>query len=161
MKILAALAVVAVAASAKPVPTAVPAGKWVVEFDDNYCLASRSFTADGKELAFGLQPWPTGEYARVFVQTPRRLKGWAWENAEIYIGSERLKVDPLFTEPVVKPGHARYVLSLDKEQLLRLEKAEMFTVAGDNVRVQFPVTELPKVRKVLDDCVVGLLEVGA
>lgn len=158
MKILAAVIVIALAALAGPVPTAVPTGKWVVDFDDNYCLASRSFTADGQEVAFGLQPWPTDEGARAFIQTPRQLTSWDWEKAEIYIGSERLKVSPLLAEPVVKPGHVRYILSLDKDQLLKLEEAERFTVDGEHVRVQFPVTELPRVRKVLDDCVVGLLQ---
>ena len=158
MKTLAALLVIAVAASAKPVPTAVPTGKWVVDFDDNYCLASRSFTADGKEVAFGLQPLPTRENVRVFIQTPRQLKSWDWEKAEVYIGSERLKVNPLLAEPVVKPGHVRYILGLDGDELLKLQQAESITVDGEHVRVQFSLTELPRVRKVLDDCMVGLLE---
>lgn len=158
MKSLAALALVAVATSAKPVPTAVPTGKWVVDFDDNYCLASRNFTADGKEVAFGLQPRPTTKGARAFIQTPRRLKSWDWEKAEITIGSETTKVDRLLAEPVVKPGYARYIHHLDEERLVKLEQAQGVTIDGENVELHFPLTGLASVRKVLDDCMAGLLE---
>lgn len=158
MKLLAALLTAAVAAPPTAVPIAIPAGKWVVEFDDNYCLASRSFTVGDKQLAFGLQPRPTSKRARAFIQAPRKLKSWDWEKAEVYIGSARLKVEPLLVEPVVKPGHARYVVHLDEEQLQKLTESDSFTIDGKQVRVRFPMDELPRVRKVLDDCMIGLLE---
>lgn len=148
----------AAAPPAPPIPAAEPTAKWVVDFAAEYCTASRSFRLNGADLIFGIQPGVMQDGARVMIQAPRNLSSWEGEKASVFIGPGRLDLaSTVLVQPVVLPGHARYVIGLTPENYDKLLTTRQLTFDGEHLRARFDLASLGSLTKVLDQCKSTLL----
>ena len=157
--ISAAMAVTAgsVAAALPPPPLARPTAQWVVDFAEKRCLASRAYVAGNNELVVGIQPLPSTDRTRIYIQAASDLRTLDSQSAKISIGNERLPAGYLAVEPVVKPGHVRYSFGLDRGTLQKLIQAGRLTVDSKKLRADIPLTKLPSIAILLDQCSQALL----
>ena len=145
-----------VPAAAEP-PTLAPTGKWVVEFDDQQCMATRLFAAPNGEIAVAIRPAPTGGDFDVFILPVKAPDRRITARSTITIGSRKLKQGTLWARP--KPdGRMLYRLMIPSAEYANLVESRTMTLQGDLGYFTLDFAGLDAVARTLNECNSDLLD---
>ena len=150
--LLIAVGIVSVAAAEPRQPT----GRWVVNYDDAQCVASRNYGTDDKPLFLALKPSPTASVMRVMLMR----KGGSAE-AEQRPASVRLDDGrPLYTNALVFGDREakRLVASINlpNSTFAANRKAAMIEIKAGSIGERLKVPGLIGVMAAFDDCLANL-----
>ena len=144
----------AAAPASKPLA---PTGKWVVNFADDQCLASRSYGTPGKPLYLALKPSPLGEVMRITILQ----KGAVREPTQVPVvirfdDHETIKSSMLaFASP--KDGFRILSINLSADQFATMRQAKLvsFRSPGEFDR-SLALVQMEPLMKAIDSCVTSL-----
>jgi TonB family protein len=136
-----------------------PTGKWVVEFADSACVASRSFGTPDKRLDFHLKAPMLGQNFEIVIVVPdsKRPQGNGYDEgwierpdgsraAPITAGSYSTVSKTQVTRIYVDPE--KYIIGQDGERIiLQINKERRYDLA---------LPDLQKVQRVLNQCLTNL-----
>jgi hypothetical protein len=156
-----ALFLMLVAAAAIDVPPTAPAGKWVVDFADAQCVASRDYGSGGEKLTLLLKPSPLGNVMQI---------GFA-RSGDKPIAEQvpaRLRVDdgkPISTNALIfgTENSARKVMHLinlpwkDYAPLREANRVTFYLEGQPQASLQ--LTQMKELSKAIDACLQDLQEV--
>lgn len=162
-RVLAATMIVsAIASTAIAAEPLQPTSKWIVDFDEAQCVASRNYGDKDRPLYLTFKSPAVGESMQMAVIRPA---GSATPEPEEKRGllalgnAEPLKIGVLaVTVKKTKQRFFRVNLSADQIAALRNSKTISLS-AGGELHETFVVDEVPALLKVMDNCVVDLRKV--
>jgi TonB family protein len=136
--------------------TLAPTGKWVVEFDDQQCIATRLFAAPGGDMAVAIRPAPTGGDFDVFIVPAKAPNRRIVAYSTITIGGRKLHQGTLWARP--KPdGRLLYRLMIPSTEYANLVESRTMTLQGDLGYFTLDLAGLDAVARTLNDCNSDLL----
>jgi TonB family protein len=155
---LSALLLVAHQPAAAEPPAATPAGKWVVNFADQQCIASRDFVAEDRRVTLGLQVLPAETSSQLLLrfadQAPRAR---VWADATILIGGQKARARSLIAAPDARRNLV-YHLFLKPEEHQRLLTTGAISIRGGDLGwLVFDLAPVTTLARVLRDCEADLL----
>jgi TonB family protein len=146
---------------ASAAPTArLPTGKWVVDFHESQCVASRNYGTKTEPLFFGLKAPVAGDVMQVLFVRPGKGGPFADQHrTEIELdGHNKLIASALSMSANAKNQRiVRINLPTSDFNQLAQAKVASFNVRGQ-LRETLALNEMPKLLKVMNDCVVNLRE---
>ncbi len=134
-----------------------PTSKWVVDFAESQCIASRSYGSDDKPLTLVLKPTVLGEVMTLAIVREGRLS--AVEQYEVAItldDGSPIKSSLLAFSP---KGQKRRVemINLPLETMARVRRSSSLSVAGAGITPQnFALQGMAAATKTLDVCLADL-----
>lgn len=153
--ILLAALVQSLPAAAAPVA---PTGKWIVDFDDAQCVASREYG----QLQLGLKAAPIGEVVQVALISSGTYAPAQQLNAEIFLGdSAPVKTSGLLWSVGGKSGRRIHLVNLSVRDFARLEQAESVRIRIGNLESDLQLREMAALAKIMKSCVDDLQQVWA
>jgi TonB family protein len=153
----AGLAFGSVHASAAPAPRS-PTGKWVVDFDESQCVASRNYGTEAEPLFFGLKAPVVGDVMQVLFVRPGKGGPFADQHrTEIELDGRSKLIASALSMSANDKNQRILRLNLPTSEFDRLAQAKMasFNVRGQ-LRETLALSDMPKLLKVMNDCVVSL-----
>jgi TonB family protein len=118
------------AAPAAAVPTPLqPTGGWVVNFADQQCLASRTFTLRNGDLALVVRPDPTGGGAQLILAPSNPADRHLFSRAETRLDGHAIRATSIATMPV-SGGRLAYPIPLTAPEYARLLTTRTLSVRG-------------------------------
>jgi len=133
-----------------------PSGKWVVNFADRQCLASRTFNVPKGDLVLGLRPGPTGGEAELLLALSRPRERHLFSSVQVQLDGERIGANGLVTMPAGS-GRLAYRISLKAREYARLLGSRMMTIRGGVGSFAFDLVGIASVGRLLDECNADLL----
>ncbi len=138
-----------------------PTSKWVVDFDDSQCVASRNYGSDGEPLGLALKAPPVGEVMQVVVV--RRGKGGRYAdqlNAKISIDGGQSISTSMIAMMTGQDNQRSYRVNLPLEQFSAVRHAKTLSIQGGReFRETFAISQMAALLKVMDECVADLRKV--
>lgn len=133
-----------------------PIGRWVVDFDDAQCIASRNYRTSENPLVLFLKTPPAGNIVQIGVMRPATAGHAVQLNAEVVIDQQK----PLRTSVLAfttKPKKQRvYLINLPFEQFAAARTAKVLSIRADgDLRERFALSAMEPLMKVMDECVQG------
>lgn len=137
-----------------------PIGRWVVDFDDAQCIASRNYRTSENPLVLFLKTPPAGNIVQIGVMRPATAGHAVQLNAEVVIDQQK----PLRTSVLAfttKPKKQRvYLINLPIEQFAAARTAKVLSIRADgDLRERFALSAMEPLMKVMDECVADLRNV--
>lgn len=155
LMILTLLLAPAAVASAAPDARA-PTGKWVVNFDDAQCVATRAYGSAEKPLHFILKAPPLGEVMQIAVMRDAGRTDPAQVQAEVGIDERQpLRTNMLTFSPKNQKLRV-YLLNLRAADFLPVREANSLTIRSGGLNETFALTQMGPLLKVMDQCVTDL-----
>lgn len=143
-------------------PALSPTGRWIVNFAESQCLASRNYGSLDKPLLLVLKQPPLGDVMQLAViRTGAGSGRFGREvNAEIGVDSAR-PVERTMIGFHVKSGNQRVLLiNLPLTEFAAVRAARTLTVdAGSELNQTFQLAGIAPLMKVMDECVADLRKV--
>lgn len=136
-----------------------PNGKWVVNFADTHCVASRDYALQTGQLGFGLRPAANGKVVHLFLVREGRASKWAEQvPAQVAIGSAPLSKSFLLRYGVKFPNGDKIMnqVTLTREEMTALAASESITVRAAGLDASFRMQGMPRIAALLGDCTNGL-----
>lgn len=150
--------IAATAAVAAPTPRE-PTGKWVVNFADSQCLATRSYGSADEPLHLVLKAPPLRGVMQVTVMREGGYTPAAQVDATIGIDGQR----PLKTNLLMfgtKSSKKRfYTINMPSADFSRIRGAKSLTISSSGLNETFSVSQIESLLKVMDECVANLRQV--
>lgn len=146
------------AAAAKPRQ---PTGRWVVEFDDAQCIASRNYGSAEEPLLLLVKAPPLGNVIQIGVLRPGRPDAMA-EQLDGHVSfDQRLPIRTSMLTFTPKQQKRRvYLTNLTIDQFAPAKSAKVISVrATGALNEKFGITGIGQLMKVMDDCVADLRNV--
>jgi hypothetical protein len=136
-----------------------PTGRWVVDYDDAQCVASRNYGTDDKPLFLALKPSVTGSVMRVML-----IRNGSASEAEQRPASVRFDDQPAIAVKALSYGDAkarRHVASINlpMETFAANRRASSIEIKGSWFNERLAVGGLAGVVAAFDDCVANLRQV--
>jgi TonB family protein len=153
MRILLALAALGLSVPAHAAPLA-PTGKWVVNFDDAQCVATRAY---GDQRIF-LKAAPSGDVVQFGIISP----GGSGLPEQVPLtmapaGAATEKVTALRWIQGTGPGRQTYLLTnLTSERFAAIENATSVSLYNSDIQRHYQLSGLAPLRKVMNDCLTDL-----
>lgn len=134
-----------------------PTSKWLVNFDDSQCTASRNYGSASEPLTLLFKQPVTGDVVQLAVAVgalggsePHQFSAQvSWGSGP----SRKLSGLSYRAKPV---SRQIYLLNLPKAEVDAAKKESELTLEGDGLRRQFQITNLTNLLTVMDDCVKDL-----
>lgn len=139
--------------ASQPLPQ--PAGKWIVNFAENRCVASRAYIAGVQEWVIGIEPRPASTEVRVLVVVPGEAP--RLENARIAAGGEPISTAGMALKGTDARKRLHYAVRLFAPEYARLEATGKLRVDRPGTSLEFELQGLPAVQRQLDLCLEDLL----
>ena len=123
-----------------------PTGKWVIDYAEHQCTASRAFGTANKPLHFVIKPSPGGEVTKIaLIENGPRFEGFQ-EDATIELeGPQKLRTTQLAYG--LSKKHFR-LINLDNVQTAALGRSSSIRWGNDAL----DLGPMAQVMKVLEDC---------
>lgn len=156
LALLLATAGISVGAAAQAPAPWTAQGKWVVEFADQQCSASRAFSQGGSKLTVVVIPTAASDEARLWLATadPRaRL-----DRAKIMVGGQPLEVEGMFLKGTSANGERVYVRAMTADEYARLLSSGKLEVGSPSLNASLALSSVAAVGKLLDQCNADLLK---
>lgn len=136
-----------------------PTGGWVVDFDDQQCLAGRDYQRGRSRVRFGVESRPMSPSLRMMLEVPVKSRDYNFTKASVFLGDEKQK-EPrtVLSAPSRRPGHTIYYFDFDAAQVTRLKTVDRFRFSSLPLTVDLPLSDVPKLMGVLAYCVGDLLQ---
>ena len=136
-----------------------PTGRWVLDYGDAQCVASRNYGTDDKPLFLALKPSPTGSVMRVML-----IRNAASSTAEQRPASIRFDGKPAIAVNALSygdPQAKRHVASINlpMETFAANRRASTIEIKGSWFNEQLAVPGLYGVTAVFEDCLANLRKV--
>lgn len=149
---LAALASIAAAPSQPRQPTA----RWVVNFEDAQCVASRNYGTEEKPLFLALKPSPLGQVMRVMLIRKGPARDAQQIPGTIRFGEgEAIKTNLLaYADSATK--RVAYAINLPMKTFAANRNSTVIEITGPPAGAQLAVSRLSDVLSTLDECVRNL-----
>jgi TonB family protein len=148
-------ALVPLSTAAAPVPKA-PQGKWVVNFDNAQCVASRNYGTLEAPLYLILKAPALGDVMHLAVLR----RGYAGEpkhhDARVAVDDRRPIRTSLLAYSIKEHRQRMYRITLTPEQFAPITTARQLAVRSINLNENLALAGVAKVKKVLDECVQDL-----
>lgn len=147
--IAAALAATLVTAAAPAAPVA-PTGKWVVNFDDAQCFASRAY---GEDQLF-LKASPLGDVVQLGIMQPGRTGPPQQVDVEIRpaAGEPFQGTAMQWTSALAKPQRMR-LINMSAGEFQRLSASPSLAVRIGDMKREYATPSMPAMTKVMKTCV--------
>ena len=146
-----------VQASAAPAPR-VPTGKWVVDFHESQCVASRNYGTEAEPLFFGLKAPVVGDVMQILIVRPGKGGQFADQHRTgiALDGQEKFFTSALSMSANDK--NQRIVrINLPTAQFNQFAQAKVVSInVAGQLRETLALSDMPKLLKVMNDCVVNL-----
>ncbi len=138
-----------------------PTSKWVVDFDDSQCVASRNYGSDREPLGLALKAPPVGHVMQIVVV--RRGKGGRYAdqlNAKISIDGGKSISTTMIAMMTGQDDQRSYRVNLPLEQFRPVRHAKTLSIQGGReFRETFAISQMAALLKVMDQCVADLRKV--
>ena len=132
-----------------------PIGKWVVNYADTMCSASRGYGRPDRPVTLGFRPSPTGNVVRVIIVRPGRRP--APEEVEVRTNvSEGAGMTSALRFASGDKKHEITWINLQHGALQKLAEAGAFELSSSRGTERFPLPEIGAVVKSLETCSVDL-----
>lgn len=140
-------ALIAIAGVTAPLP---PAGKWVVDFADEQCVASRTFGAAKDPWVLVIKPSPTSDVVQLLAIEKGGPQMAVQGDARVTIG----KAPPITVKQLhyAVKGNGIHLINLEPEQASELADADVIQWAGDGPGKSFPTGPIGKLMQTLAAC---------
>lgn len=147
------MAAVATAASTEPLK---PTSRWVVDYDDAQCIASRNYGTDDKPLILALKPSPGRSVMRVVLMrkgyAPEPIQRPAWVGFD---GHEAVAANALVYDDR-KAGLYVASINLPMAAFAANRRATSITIKAGTFDEQLAVPGFAGVTAAFDDCLASL-----
>lgn len=154
----AALLLLMGSAAANAAPRA-PTEKWVVNFDDAQCIASRAYGSAETPLHLVLKSPPVGDVMQVAIMRKGHNGAPAQIDASIVIDAQ----NPLRTNMLsFGPRDSRfrvYTINLSSEASSRLRGAKSLAIRSSGLDQEFALSQMQVLLKTMQQCVADLRQV--
>lgn len=142
----------------RPMTELTPTDKWAVEFADNRCVASRTFSGADRVIGLGIDQSPAtdGYIAFYLLLPPGDLKPWRNLSATIAGSPEQPSI--FFVDGKLEDGRWLVRTVLRNGDVSALRAGGPVEVTSNMMHLSFPLTGMAGVAKVLDRCTDDLLE---
>ena len=144
----------------KPAPTHAPTGKWVVEFADERCHATRRFAPVGHPDGPGVQmifaPRPLSDKWNTLYLLVPAADASRFEDAGFSVVGAASAALPLQRRALAVGGDVLFSTGFDLDQYAALE-AGSIQLAGKKMAAIIPLAGFPAVRRTLAKCLDGLM----
>jgi len=160
LKQMLVLSLLAWSAGAGAQPKALqPTGKWLVNFSDAQCTASRSYGTVEDPLSLLVKAPPLGDVMQVAIMK----KGYAREaqQVEASIGLDEApqrKTNLLMYSSPTKKLRV-YLLNLPSTDFSAVRRAKSLSIRSDGLNETFVLSQMEPVLKIMEDCVADLRRV--
>jgi hypothetical protein len=136
-----------------------PTDRWVVNYDNAQCVASRNYGTEDKPLYLALKPSPTGSVMRIML-----IRSGAASEAEQRPASVRFDDKPAMSVNALSYGDAKSrrlisAINLPMETFAANRRAVSIEVRGSGFNERLAMPGLPGVVAAFDDCLANLREV--
>ena len=146
-------------APAATAATRAPTGKWIVDFGESQCVASRNYGTAASPLLFGLKLPAAGNVVSLMILRPSNGGGRFPEQIDTEIQldwSKVLRKSALaLNVSETKQRLIRIILPLSEFVDLAKSRSAAFKIGGE-LNETFQFSQMPELVKALDECVVGL-----
>src|SRR5687768_4203358 len=136
-----------------------PTARWVVNYDDAQCVASRNYGSDEKPLFLALKPSPTGSVMRVMLVRNGASSAAEQRPASVrFDGKAAIPAKALsFGDPKTKQHVAS--INLPMSTFAANRSASSIEIRGSWFDERLAVPGLPGVMAAFDDCLANLRRV--
>lgn len=147
-------------ASAAAAPPLQPSAKWVVNFDDAQCIASRNYGSEHEPLFLGFKTASAGELVHLMVVQPKDVVEFA-DSVPVSLATDG---GAPFTTTMAEFAsedleQQAYRIELTGDRFAALQQARTLSIrSGSDVDLSFALDEMQPLAKVLDQCVAELGE---
>jgi len=147
------------ALAAPPTPNVyAPTNKWVVDFDDSQCVASRNYGTAAEPWLLGLKAPVSGDVMQLMVVRPGGSSPFPDQHPTVITlnDGQVLRTSAMsLSIPERKQRLLRMILS--SEQFERFSKATAISIdVRGQLRQNIALTDMPALSKIMSDCVAGL-----
>ncbi len=139
-------------------PTALqPTEKWVVDFADSQCLASRNYGPPGKPLYLVLKPSPTGQVMQISVVRKAKWGDALQVPATIRFDEREPMKSSTLAFTSLKDGVRINLLNMSLEAFAPIRQAKVVAIrsAGD-LNERFALAQMAPLMTAIDRCVASL-----
>jgi TonB family protein len=133
-----------------------PTARWVVDFAEQQCVASRTYKGEDGEVTLAFRQSPYDDITQLYIITLGKASKWTEQlDARVAVGGAEPVRTFLLRSAAGKGKDARIVhkLNLSPEQRGALATAEAITLtASGAVSGHFRLSKMPDIAKLLDEC---------
>lgn len=135
-----------------------PSEKWVVNFDDSQCVASRNYGTKDEPLFLALKAPPLGDVMQVSVIEPGTGGRYAKQvEARIATDAGPPIQTKMLSFALNDLKQRIYRINLPLAQFASVRTASQLTIVGENgFSTTFALSQLQPLMKILDECVMDL-----
>lgn len=149
---------VAILAAAGAAELVQPTGKWVVDFDDSQCVASRDYGSPDARLTLLFKAPVTGDVVQLAVAKAGAVGSKLAEQTEAKLswGGATPKPVSVLTFNATSANRRLYLINLPTAEVIAGAQKDRLTIEGSGLRHSFALRALPDMMKVMDECVADL-----
>jgi len=156
----AALALVTAPASSQSAVPRAPTDKWVVDFADSQCTATRNYGSADKPLFLLFKPAPMGSVMQVAVLRKGKSGETAQVDAKLSVDQGQAIDTSLLAFTARKQGRRVNVINLQLDTFDQVREAKVLSIsAAGEVNESFALTDVVPLMKAVDMCLADLRRV--
>jgi hypothetical protein len=151
------LASVQASAAQAAAPLMQPTEKWVVNFDDAQCLASRNYGTAQQPVLLGLKAPPLGDIVQLMIVRPGSPGASAGQfNATIAADGLRPFNASMLEFTAAGTGQQVFQVNLPLRQFAAVRAAQTLSIKGAGLDLTLALDDMQPLMTVMDDCVADL-----
>lgn len=136
-----------------------PTGKWVVDFANARCVASRNYGTAKGPIVLGLKAPPIGDVIQIILVDPGRQIRVTQRDATLKFGAEEFRSTAL-VHPSAEEKHVVSTINVPLEVFRRIQASASLNVEVKGaVSAVFELNQMDALMKVVDSCVLDLRNV--
>ena len=148
-----------VAAAPQSAPSLKPTGKWLVEFADAMCVASREFGTPAKPMTLVFKPSPFGREMRLMIVRGGISANPVQTRAIVTLENGATMQGAMTTYSPIGKALRIHAIQLKEDNVVALRQSATVIVASrGGVDASFAVPGMARAMLVLDECVANLAE---
>ena len=137
-----------------------PTGRWVVEFNDAQCIASRNYGTPDNPLRLVLKSPAAGDIVQLAVIRPAARGNTAQLDSEVAIDQRAPVRAKAFAYTAAQQKRRAYLINLPAAEFSAARTAGSISIrAGDELNEQFAISSIGPLLQVMDECVADLRKV--
>jgi TonB family protein len=136
----------------------VPDSKWVVDFDDQRCIASRRFRSESETMIFGISPWQIFDWVKIVIERPGNAVGVVPVRGWISIDGRKAHEVAIVAADSADVGRVVYTFSLPDGAFDEFRAAQRLRVKTRQFDAEIPLASMTPVVAKLGECFSLLLE---
>jgi len=152
-----ALALVGGSSSQAAAPPLAPTGKWVVDFADHQCLASRNYGPPGKPLYLVLKPSPMGQVIQLSIVRKAKWGEAIQAPVTLRIDERESIRSSMLAFTSLKDGVRINLVNMPLEEFAPMRQAKVVSIhSAGELNESFALAQMAPLMTAIDSCVTGL-----